>query len=118
MSRYTAGEWVYVLDDTANNDAHLPFPSKLQFAIEYEYAPATRGDHTTPGEAADINVLSVTLKWLAPWYEAVQSQAGYRPPTVKEQATAELWLANRLRKDNATSRDLRERLLEVEERTY
>lgn len=114
MSRYTAKTWVYVLDDTQDNDAGLQFPSKLQYQIDYEYAPATPDDRVTPGEAADINVLAVTLKWVAPFFESIQTQAGYREPNVKEQAKAELWLAHRLRKDNATSRDLREKLLEVE----
>lgn len=113
---WTTGTYDYVLDDTVDNYLELRLPSKLIFRVEFEYTPGTAdvrylrgGDPGYPGEAPEVNILAVTLNHIAV-FGGCGLQA-YRDPTVKEQATAELWLAEQLRKDDWPAADLRAEIL-------
>ena len=94
MSRYTQSTYDFVYIDHAN-DVDLPAASQLIFEISYEYAPATPHGRVTPGEAADVGILGVNLKHIAPRNDATGGHwEAFREPTIQERATAEIWLDN------------------------
>lgn len=116
MSRYTKNTYTFVLDDTDNNVADLPYASVLQFGIEYEYAPATPHDRVTPGEAAEVNILQVTLQFIRQFDGC--GERAFRKPTVQEQARAELFLNSQISIGGYAAHQLTREILREEEGVY